>query len=368
MVLVKRIVWMAVVATAFMTLADAKQTVSATASLKDGSTVKGTFLTDKVEGVTFFAKNLSLDAAIVKTVVFTGTNGMAKVELSNGDRFGMTIANSFFAIRSILGELKIPCGNILSIGFSKRPVAATGGSDGGLVFHCSFDDAASITSPAIGPSGRFMTGSFVDGKSGKALMVKPYTKHAAFEFPVGFVKDAGCIEFWAKILKESPFVGCGGDPRLFTITYADTHELACNIDVVSNDGTGNAGYALRTWFGVKSSIRGMPQLRYADLFPSGDWRDWHHYAVVWDKDGIPDLPHAPKAALLVDGKLVASAGFQPLSAHTVRMPSQTVYVLGITNDPVIEAEHNTKSPFLLDEFKIWNYAKTDSFRNTDAFK
>lgn len=367
MVLIKRVVWMAVVATAFMTFADAKQTVSVTASLKDGSTVKGEFLTDKVEGTTLFAKNLALDAAIVKTVVFTGTNGVAKVELSNDDRFGMTVANSFFTIKSILGELRIPRGNVLSIAFSKRHVAKNGGVEGGLIFHCSFDNAASITSPAIGLPGKFMTGGFMDGKIGKALMVMPYTKHAAFEFPVGFLKDSGCIEFWAKILKESPFVGSGGDPRLFTFTHADTHEMACNIDVVSNDGTGNSGFALRTWFGCKSSIRGMPQLRYADLFHPGDWRDWHHYAVVWDKDGISELPHAPKAALLVDGKLVASTGFQPLSAPTIRMPSQTPYVLGITNDPVIEAEHNTKSPFLLDEFKIWDYAKTNSFRNTDAF-
>ena len=109
----------------------------------------------------------------------------------------------------------------------------------------------------------------------------------------------------------------------------------------------------------------MRYLRYAELFPSGDWRDWHHYAVVWDPDGISALPHAPKAALLIDGRLVASAGFQPVSANTIRMPSETPYVLGITNDPVIDAEHNTKSPFLIDEFKIWNYAKTDFLLNAD---
>ena len=197
-------------------------------------------------------------------------------------------------------------------------------------------------------------------------MTMPYTRHAAFEFSTGFIKDAGCIEFWAKILKQSPVVANGGDPRLFTITCADNHEMACNIDIVSNDGNGNSGFALRTWFGCKSSISGMRSLRYADLFPSGDWRDWHHYAVVWDKDGISGLPQTPKAALLIDGKMVASAGFQPLSAHMTRMPSETPYVLGITNDPVIDSEHNTKSPFLIDEFKIWNYAKTDFLHNADG--
>lgn len=363
--MIKRIALAAVVAAVFTTLAGASPAMSAMVLLKDGSTVKGEFITDKVEGATLFARGLTLDVAIVKAVNFIGTNGEARVELSNGDRFRMTVANTFFTIKSLLGELKIPCVNVRSISLLG---AAKGDSAEGLIFHCTFDDVASITSPAVGPRGRFMTGGFSDGKFGKALMAMPYTRHAAFEFPAGFIKDAGCIEFWAKILKQTPFVATGGDPRLLVLTCADTHDLACNIDVVSNDGTGNSGFALRTWFGVKSSVSGMPHLRYADLFPSGDWRDWHHYAVVWDKDGIIDLSGTPRAALLVDGKLIASAGLEPIAAHMVRMPSETPYVLGITYDPAIDAERNTKSPFLIDEFKIWNYAKKDFTSNAAVFQ
>ena len=366
--MVKRFVLVSVAVTSFMVLADAKQTVSATASLKDGSTVKGEFLTDKVEGTTFFSKELVLDAAIVKAVVFTGTSGAAKVELSNGDRFGMSIVNPSFTIKSLLGELKIPCGNIRSISLSKRLAAAKGGASDGLIFHCTFDDEASITSPAIGPAGTFMTGRFEDGKFGKALLAMPFTKHAAFEFPVGFIKDSGCIEFWAKILKPNPAVGTGGDPRLLAITFADTHELASWVDVGSNDGTGNSGFMLSSWFGAKSSISGMRYLRYAELFPAGNWRDWHHYAVVWDKNGILDLPQAPKAALLVDGKLVTSVEVQSVPAHLFRTPSETPYILGITYDPAHGAENTTKSPFLIDEYKIWNYAKTDFLPNAEVLQ
>ena len=356
---------MTVAVTSFAALAGAMPAVSVKVSLKDGSTVKGEFLTDKVKGSTCFVKDLALEPSIVRTVNFTGTNGVSKVELSSGDRFGMTIANPSFTIKSLLGELKIPRDNVRSISLSRGFIASDGGSADGLIFHCTFDDEASVRTPSVGPVGKFMAGGFADGKINRALMVMPYTKHAAFDFPVGFIKDAGCIEFWAKILKQSPTVATGGDPRFFTITCADSHEMVSDLDVVSNDGTGNSGFALRTWYGVKSSISGMRYLRYAELFPSGNWRDWHHYAVVWDKNGISALPHAPKAALLIDGRLVASAGFQPLSAHTVRMPSETPHVLGITNDPVIDAEHNTKSSFLLDEFKIWNYAKTDFLLNVE---
>ena len=364
--MIKRIVLTAVVVAACAALAGARPAVSVTALLKDGSTVKGEFLTDKVKGPTIFAKELVLDASIVKTVNFTGTNGAAKVELACGDRFGMMIINPSFAVKSLLGELKIPCGKIRSVSLSKRPGAAKGGALDGLVFYCTFDDAASIISPAIGPAGTFMTGCFEEGKFGKALLAMPFTKHAAFEFPVGFIKDSGCIEFWAKILKSNPVVGTGGDPRLLAITFADTHGLASWLDLGSNDGTGNSGFTLSSWFGARSSINGMRQLKYAELFPLGNWRDWHHYAVAWDKDGISDLPQAPKAALLVDGRLVTSVDVQSVPVHLFRMPSQTPYILGITYDPTLGAENTTKSPFLIDEYKIWNYAKTDFFFNAEG--
>ena len=364
----KRMVLTTVVVVACAALAGAKSAVSATALLKDGSTVKGEFLTDKVKGSTIFAKELVLDAGIVKAVNFTCTNGESKVELACGDRFGMTIISPSFTIKSLLGELKIPCGNICSISFSKRPITAKGGALDGLIFYCTFDDEASITSPAIGPAGTFMTGRFEEGKFGQALRAMPFTKHAAFEFPVGFIKDSGCIEFWAKILKPNPVVGTGGDPRLLAITFADTHELASWLDIGSNDGAGNSGFTLSTWFGARSSMRGARCLRYAELFPSGDWRDWHHYAMVWDKNGILDLPQAPKAALLVDGKLVTSVEIQSVPTHLFRAPSQTPYILGITYDPVHGAENATKSPFLIDEYKIWNHAKMDFLPNTEGLR
>ena len=217
---------------ALAAFAGTNATVNATASLKDGSSVRGDFLTKGIAGSTLFAKNLVLAPGIVKSVNFASTNGEAKVELSNGDRFAMTVSNDAFAVRSILGDLKIPRMSLRAMSLSARAPAANGGATGGLIFHCTFDDAASITSPAVGPAGTFMTGTFEDGKIGKALLAKPYTNHAAFEFPQGFLKDSGCIEFWAKILKPSPTAGGGGDPRLLAITRADNRDLVFNVDAL----------------------------------------------------------------------------------------------------------------------------------------
>lgn len=44
--------------------------------------------------------------------------------------------------------------------------------------------------------------SCYEGKMGKALMILPYTSHAAFEFPKGFLRDSGCIEPWTKLIKR----------------------------------------------------------------------------------------------------------------------------------------------------------------------
>ena len=345
---------------AFAVFAGAMQTVNVSASLKDGSSIRGDFLTKDITGATLFAKNLVLTPAIVKSINFTGTNGEAKVELSNGDRFAMRIANEKFAIRSMLGNLKIPRANFRTLSLSARSAAKSkGGADNGLIFHCTFDDAASITSPAVGPAGTFMTGTFEDGKVGKALMVMPYTKHAFFNLPAGFLNDAGCIEFWAKILNFSPQIGSGGDPRLFTMTFADSHTPACKIDIVSNDGGGNSGFATCSYYAGIASIRGMPRLHYGDLFTPQTWKNWHHFALVWDKDGIAGIQGTPTVALIVDGKQTPNTVFNPCPKELLRMPSKTAYVLGFTYDPACPTEHNTKSPFLIDDFKIWDYAKTD---------
>ena len=347
---------------AFAAFARARATVNVTASLKDGSSIKGDFLTKGITGSTLFAPNLVLAPSLVKSVNFTSTNGEAKVELSNGDRFTMKIANDSFAVRSMLGNLKIPSANFRTLSRSVRTATAKGGATGGLIFHCTFDNAASITSPAVGPAGTFMTGTFEDGKIGKALLAMPYKTHASFNIPAGFLNDAGCIEFWAKIVKSSPQIGDGGDPRLFAFTFADTHTPACKIDLVSNDGGGNSGFATCSWFAGIANIRGMRGLNYGDLFTPQSWRDWHHFALVWNKDGISDIQDHPSVALIVDGKQIPNVVFNPCPVELLRMPSKTAYVLSFTYDPVSSPAHNTKSPFLIDDFKIWDYAKTDMLK------
>ena len=90
-------------AATFAVVAQDATIISANATLKDGSTVKGEFTTKRITGSTIFTEKLELDPALVKTVAFANTNGESKVELNNGDKFAMTVADEAFAIKSLLG-------------------------------------------------------------------------------------------------------------------------------------------------------------------------------------------------------------------------------------------------------------------------
>ena len=71
----RSVMTMAVVAAAFVAVAEEAPVVVATASLRDGSTLKGEFRTDAIRGATVFSRDLSLVPSIVRSINFTGTNG-----------------------------------------------------------------------------------------------------------------------------------------------------------------------------------------------------------------------------------------------------------------------------------------------------
>ena len=106
-------------------------TLAATASLRDGSTLKGTLLTDSLKGAALFDDSLKLSAADVKSLAFSGTNGDAKVTLVNGDSISLKVATPAFEINSSLGKLSLARGNLSKLAISAhRIVKPSGLSDG----------------------------------------------------------------------------------------------------------------------------------------------------------------------------------------------------------------------------------------------
>lgn len=334
--------------------ADSDCIVSANATLKDGSTVKGEFATQSITGSAAFLKNLKLNPTIVKSLTFTGTNGASKVELKNGDKFAMTVVNDSFAIKSLLGDLEIPRTSFRALSLS----VCRGGNaaDGGLVFYCTFDNEAAITTPAVGPKGIFQGGEFTPGKNGDALFVPAFTSGAKFDLPSGVIGTAGTIEFWGKANELGPLTE-GGCPRFFEILKIGKGEIS--QDWNSNNGGGGYGLTFRMdglpWmstssFEYSSAIRSS--YRRPPMRPDAEW---HHYALVWDVNGV-DIPCKPSAAVYLDGRLILSTPFVPTWKGPVNVADGSALLFPCRED---EMPGYSRRAFTIDDFKIWNYAKTD---------
>ena len=331
-------------------------TVSANATLKDGSTVKGELLSKRIAGSTLFAEQLDLAPALVKSLSFSGTNGESKVELANGDKFAMTVANEKFKIKSLLGELAIPRANFRSISLSQRKVSA-GGEDG-LVFYCTFDDEAAITSPAVGPNGIFQIGEFTEGKNGQALYLPAYTSGAKFPVPEGMIGPAGTIEFWAKV-NDLGHLTDGGCPRFF-IVFSQEPRGEISQDWSANNGSGGSGLTFR--------IDGLPvmassnSMEYPDQFRSSYRRlpmspppGWHHYAIAWDTKGVGPSANC-SAVVFVDGHRVLSSPLSPGWQGPTKLSGGATLFFPNRED---EMPGYARRAYTIDEFKIWNYAKTN---------
>lgn len=227
------------------------------------------------------------------------------------------------------------------------------GDSDDLVFSCSFDSEAAIREPEIGPKAILADNvRLVPGVKGMALAVPP--KVACLSYPLGkaFFGRKGCIEFWGKIEKpQDRGISDGGDPRFFCIKWENQSEAL--IDYNSNNGCGRSGFhALLPGFNLTSHDR-MGFHRYQDIL--GDsWREWKHYALVWNEDGIAGLEGTPRIAVLVNGRPYRMFGADSHVDH--KTMQELTATLDIPRNPHNGTPFNNKSPFLIDEFKIW---KTD---------
>ena len=339
----------------------AKPAVMVTASLKDGSTVKGDFLTKKITGATLFEKNLALAPSLVRSINFTGTNGESKVELFNGDRFAMTVSNDVFAVRSMLGDLKIPRTNFRSLTLASRSAAAKGGATEELVFHCTFDGRDGTMRPTVGKADvRILNATFEKGKNGNAMRVQRGLPAVELNFPSHTFGNKGCIEFWAKLIDGKTEFSTGGDPRFFTL-YAGSGGQIGLLEYASNSGNGNKGLWGGLMVGFAATHSGfVGMMPYSDIFHGRPYEDWHHYAISWNTHGVGSSTDSELVSnhvvLFIDGKKVSTvhkAGMSEMMEKVFGAPT----LMGI---PMYERgpSYNNKASFLIDDLKIWDSDKT----------
>lgn len=233
--------------------------------------------------------------------------------------------------------------------------------DSDLLFYTSFDDQNAVEVPCVGPqsasTNRF---ALVKGKKGNALKIPAKQRTVlAYDFPENFFQPQGCIEFWAKIHGEGKDMRGWKLPQFF-LCRGEVPVASIYLNWNNNNGGGGAGLcgkfqhypATSDHFGGFNSC-----LEYL----GGHENDWHHYALVWNFNGIKDISEegqSPiKVAAFLDGKLTSKL-------TNVKDPNwkalgfiQQKMTLGFPDAPA--NDFSNRFDVYLDEFKIWKTDKTE---------
>ena len=350
-------IFFATLAFVFVLSAFAEEVPNVSVTLHDSSVIKGTVAQDTaLEGAVVFADTVKIPLALVRDMTADGTNGVQIVTLTNGDVFRLTPKTKTLAVATVLGDLTIPLANMRKVAFS-----TSASSSDGLIYYCTFDSPEAIQKPAVGPAGQFLSGRFVEGKVGQALAIAPYTCSAYASIPAGFFGPKGCIEFWGRIDAEMESPGRFGGAGCPVFFHCQPPNDIWKLTVMwnANNGVGCSGLcgAVQHYPAASDAHTGETYFRYLN----GTCNAWHHYALVWNTEGIPSLGTqngiTVKVAVYLDGS--------PISTQTnVRNPvwglscfNTTPTSLGFPMPPGQESFN--KIPFSIDEFKVWNFDKVE---------
>ena len=253
--------------------------------------------------------------------------------------------------RDLAGNVRIQGAHVDIGAYESRPPTPLAR----LVYHNTLDSADAVVHPVIGATGTCGNATFVDGKVGSALYVPADSNVANLPLPNGLPVSRGCIEFWAKLQEgKTTFRDCG-DPIFLRVICANDAVSSFTIEFNANDGGGRGGLC-GGLPGLYMTSEGFSYVKYfSNYFTEGNVSDWHHYALVWNVDGIATINGNPRSALLVDGKSIAQtngdgAWDNEAFLTSVSQPFSMTFSKPGTSDG--------KSPFTIDELKIWDSDKT----------
>ena len=323
--------------------------------LVDGSMLRGTLRAEPLPAKSRALGAVTIDLAKVERLAVGTRHGMLRVHFRNGDRATVRPGVEDFSLDTLLGRVKLPLSKVRSITFNPS-APSTSSTVSTLLYHCTFDSPQSIAPPAAGPAGRFLGGSFVPGKAGRALRVEKDAASFEAALPKGFLGPEGCIEFWAKIEGDDPNYVDGGDPLFFSLF--DERGAVTLLQFAANNGfaRGGLGGAIASWpFGTIPHFAWS--MEYAKVL-GPDWAGWHHYAMSWKAKGFGD---GSFVKVFVDGKpqpVLGGVDDDKVPARLADLPNHA-FLLGSPWDRSHGVNRRSKKPFLIDEFKIWKAAKTE---------
>lgn len=218
-----------------------------------------------------------------------------------------------------------------------------------LVLYSTLDSAADVTAPRVGAPGEVKDADFIDGLYGKAIRVLGSSVTPRFMLESGLPVEKGSIEFYAKIVTDHTVYVAGNDVY-FLASITDAGALTDRFLIDANDGGGGHGFVCSYPVGMgRTSYEGYgSSYDFSTIYGQKDPKEWHHYAIVWNTNGIAGSSHAMR--LYLDEEIVLSnfvSSVECDDAYVSRMVQKVWLHLG-----------GGLTETVYDELRIWSTDRT----------
>ena len=162
-----------------------------------------------------------------------------------------------------------------------------------------------IENSEVGLDGTITGGGFGPGMFGGAYRAD-FTEDLLASFPKEVVPiDAGAIEFWGRIEGFTTNMFWGPNPHFFELSDGVTNVWLVGLN--GNNGLGLGGITAAAGNGFHAATGpffGANTVSYEQFLGVGQAEAWHHYALVWDRTGVPGVDGGTrKLAVFLDGQL-----------------------------------------------------------------
>ncbi len=202
------------------------------------------------------------------------------------------------------------------MGFLTMATLAVAGSgpaaaQGNLVLWNKLGSQAEIENSEAGLDGAFAGGGFTQGMFGDAYITDHTVKSPLVTFPKEVIPvEEGTIELWGKLTNPPFALAWGGNPLFVHISDGSYSGYAMHLN--GNDGAGNGGLCGGAGHSTATGTGSFGSWTYEQVLGAGQVEEWHHFALVWNHDGIPGVDNGSrKVAVFLDGELESGRWYEP---------------------------------------------------------
>jgi hypothetical protein len=314
-------------------------------SLVDGSKLRGTTTAKELTLKSEALGKLTVPLERIRQVKFSKDRESVTITLLNGDRIQAALGDTKLALTTLFGLVTVPLDKATEM---QVQVGRGGPKPQGLVLWNTLGSRTEIEASQVGPAGICKGSDFCEGKFGQAVVVRPDQQRLVTFPSEGVNADAGCFEFWAKLTGMPRQLAWGQNPTLVRIVAGDQQYF---LHLNGNDGNGRGGLCAQAGPIGGAGTGQFGNWTYERVLGADQVADWHHYALVWNKDGIAGIGDGKqRIAIFLDGQLHSSEAGNG-DAATIPMKEGQVELLF--------NQHLRQGTIAFDNLKVWDHAKTE---------